>query len=182
MATTGQRRMTTTSSVSQKHQPRRYVLDDPYKTNRRQQQQTTRIKTNRNTNNMRGINNSNDSDQQQYLSRSGSSEYLIRNGQTITATEYGRMLHDSESSSGTATRYIDDNSIRQMLETDENGEQLLSSRSLTSSMATDVRNYPINIDPNPELIVRPNTQRLTYTHDVAVRYLRPPTPPPPGVR
>ncbi|CAF1499135.1 unnamed protein product, partial [Didymodactylos carnosus] len=118
--------------------------------------------------------------QQQYLSRSGSNEYFIRNGQTMTANEYTRTLHDSESSSGTATRYIDDNNIKQILEMDENGEQFMSSRSLLSPIAPDVKNYPINVDPNPELIVRPNTQRLTYTHDVAVRYLRPPTPPPPG--
>ncbi len=44
-----------------------------------------------------------------------------------------------------------------------------------------MKNYPINVDANPELVVRPNTQRLTYKQDIAVRYLKPNTPPPPGV-
>jgi hypothetical protein len=55
-------------------------------------------------------------------------------------------------------------------------------QALTAQATPDVKNYPINVDANPELIVRPNTQRLTYTQDIALRYLKPGTPPPPGVR
>ena len=53
---------------------------------------------------------------------------------------------------------------------------------ITAEATPNVKDYPINVDANPELIVRPNTQRLTYTQDIAVRYLKPSTPPPPGVR
>jgi len=38
----------------------------------------------------------------------------------------------------------------------------------------------INYDPNPEIIYRENPNDIIYTQKVGVRYLRPPTPPPPG--
>ena len=40
--------------------------------------------------------------------------------------------------------------------------------------------YPINDDPNPEIIRRPTEQQVIYNQEVAIRYLRPPTPPAPG--
>ncbi|CAF1475230.1 unnamed protein product [Didymodactylos carnosus] len=44
----------------------------------------------------------------------------------------------------------------------------------------DINKYPINYDPHPEMVHRPNLNHITYKQDVAVRYLQPPTPPPPG--
>ena len=35
-------------------------------------------------------------------------------------------------------------------------------------------------DPNPEYINKPNPNEVTYQHNISVRYLVPPTPPPPG--
>jgi hypothetical protein len=40
--------------------------------------------------------------------------------------------------------------------------------------------YPINQDPNPEIITRRVEQPINFTQEVAIRYLRPTTPPPPG--
>lgn len=40
--------------------------------------------------------------------------------------------------------------------------------------------YPINDDPNPEIIRKRTDQQLVYHQEVAIRYLRPPTPPAPG--
>lgn len=40
--------------------------------------------------------------------------------------------------------------------------------------------YKINFDPNPQIIRKHATDAVTYKQEVAVRYLRPPTPPPPG--
>lgn len=40
--------------------------------------------------------------------------------------------------------------------------------------------YAINDDPNPEIIRKKTDQNLVYQQEVAIRYLRPPTPPPPG--
>jgi hypothetical protein len=35
-------------------------------------------------------------------------------------------------------------------------------------------------DPNPEIITKPNPDHITYKQNISVRYLVPPTPPPPG--
>lgn len=40
--------------------------------------------------------------------------------------------------------------------------------------------YKINFDPNPQIIRKQAGDAVTYKQEVAVRYLRPPTPPPPG--
>lgn len=40
--------------------------------------------------------------------------------------------------------------------------------------------YKINFDPNPQIIKKHANDAVTYKQEVAVRYLRPPTPPPPG--
>lgn len=44
-----------------------------------------------------------------------------------------------------------------------------------------MQNHPeLNHDPNPEIIIKPNPDPITYQQNVSVRYLVPPTPPPPG--
>jgi hypothetical protein len=43
-----------------------------------------------------------------------------------------------------------------------------------------ITQYQINEDANPEVIRKRTDQTLIYEQEVAVRYLRPPTPPPPG--
>ena len=40
--------------------------------------------------------------------------------------------------------------------------------------------YAINEDSNPEIITKRSQQQLVYQQEVAIRYLRPPTPPAPG--
>lgn len=41
-------------------------------------------------------------------------------------------------------------------------------------------NPDVNQDLNPELITKPNPDTVTYQQNITVRYLAPPTPPPPG--
>jgi hypothetical protein len=43
-----------------------------------------------------------------------------------------------------------------------------------------ITQYVINEDSNPEVIRKRTEQQLIYEQEVAIRYLRPPTPPPPG--
>lgn len=43
-----------------------------------------------------------------------------------------------------------------------------------------LKEYPINNDNEPEVIKKRTDQTVIYEHEVAIRYLRPPTPPPPG--
>ena len=40
--------------------------------------------------------------------------------------------------------------------------------------------YEINKDPCPEIIRKKSDQEIVYKQEIAIRYLRPPTPPPPG--
>jgi hypothetical protein len=68
---------------------------------------------------------------------------------------------------------------------------LMASRSLSSSSSQQAiedndyeqffHNHPeLYHDPNPEVIIQPNPEQVTYKQNVSVRYLVPPTPPPPG--
>jgi len=43
-----------------------------------------------------------------------------------------------------------------------------------------ITEYIINEDANPEVITKRSTQQLEYIQELAIRYLRPPTPPAPG--
>ncbi len=44
-----------------------------------------------------------------------------------------------------------------------------------------IQNHPdVYKDPNPEIITKSNPDHVTYQQNVSVRYLVPPTPPPPG--
>ena len=43
-----------------------------------------------------------------------------------------------------------------------------------------LKHYPINQDPNPNILSKKSQQELVYTQELGIRYLRPPTPPPPG--
>lgn len=43
-----------------------------------------------------------------------------------------------------------------------------------------ISEYLINEDPNPEVITKRSNQKIEYIQELAIRYLRPPTPPAPG--
>ena len=43
-----------------------------------------------------------------------------------------------------------------------------------------INQYVINEDQHPEIITKKSTQHLEYVQELAIRYLRPPTPPTPG--
>lgn len=43
-----------------------------------------------------------------------------------------------------------------------------------------VSQYPINEDSNPEIITKRSNHQVEYIQELAIRYLRPPTPPAPG--
>ncbi|CAF1012220.1 unnamed protein product [Rotaria sordida] len=181
------RLISTSSTGSMCVPPRRYVLDVP--TSR-----TTRIsRTTRTTNGM-----NDDYDETNMRSRSpgmsttystvlrtninnGSNERLSHSGSREYYYGDGRNISSSPTN---VTRYYEDSSINQLLESGTTYNNSLAEdqevQALTAKATPDVKNYPINVDTNPELIVRPNTQRLQYKQDIAVRYLKPNTPPPPG--
>ena len=43
-----------------------------------------------------------------------------------------------------------------------------------------LENYSINMDENPDIITKRSQHRIQYIQELAIRYLRPPTPPPSG--
>ncbi len=43
-----------------------------------------------------------------------------------------------------------------------------------------ISEYLINEDSNPEIINKRTSQQIEYIQELAIRYLRPPTPPAPG--
>lgn len=163
--------------------PRRYVLDVPRgRTNR--MRTTTRLADEYDVTNTRSrsaggattystlVTSGIDTESGELLSRSGSREYYYRDG-------------GSDTSAASMSRYLEDGAVRQLVESNvtyaNSAMEDQEVQALTAQATPDVKNYPINVDANPEMIVRPNNQRLTYTQDIAVRYLKPGTPPPPGV-
>ena len=83
------------------------------------------------------------------------------------ANNIGLMAHGQQS-------YQRTNSA--MMTTSSNAIDQLVNQNIES----DASGYPLNQDPNPEHIRRHNNDRITYQQDVAIRYLQPPTPPPPA--
>ncbi|RNA05580.1 hypothetical protein BpHYR1_048826, partial [Brachionus plicatilis] len=43
-----------------------------------------------------------------------------------------------------------------------------------------IHEYKINTDINPEVLIKNSRQQIEYIQELAIRYLRPPTPPAPG--
>ena len=43
-----------------------------------------------------------------------------------------------------------------------------------------INQYELNQDPNPEFITKRYKENLEYVQELAIRYLKPPTPPAPG--
>ena len=159
--------------------PRRYVLDVPTSRSSRLANQTN-------------------DESDEVNSRTRSSGATMTYSNVLTTEAEGIPLSRSDSreyyygnsrdnmSSSNLTRYMDEASVEQLLQSDTRYSTTAIEdqevQALTNQSRIDVKNYPINVDANPEMVVRPNTQRVTYTQDIAVRYLKPSTPPPPGVR
>lgn len=43
-----------------------------------------------------------------------------------------------------------------------------------------ITDYKLNYDENPEFVLKKPREKITYKQEVGIRYLRPPSPPPPG--
>ena len=62
--------------------------------------------------------------------------------------------------------------IADELHVEEDDEQITS--------AFDISSVPLNVDPNPEVIVKKPSKRIRYKQGIAVKFLKPPTPEQPG--
>lgn len=62
----------------------------------------------------------------------------------------------------------------------ERGVWINKAESLNWKGPLPLNNYQINEDPEPEIIKKTTSQKIEYVQELAIRYLRPPTPPAPG--
>jgi hypothetical protein len=60
----------------------------------------------------------------------------------------------------------------------ETSNDFSQSRITTEHFHTNSASAPINQDPDPIRILKPNNQNIVYKQQVNIRYLQPPTPPP----
>jgi hypothetical protein len=113
----------------------------------------------------------------------------IRNQYIMSDDEYAELnnnvntltrLDDIESAILRSTVPIDLNETEEITVNGERG--IWANRNEVTNWRGNypISKYPINDDPNPEIIRKRTDQHLVYHQEVAIRYLRPPTPPAPG--
>jgi hypothetical protein len=79
-----------------------------------------------------------------------------------------------------STNPIDTNETEEITINGYKGLWLNKSEILNWSGHLPISQYPINDDQNPKIVRKLSDKKCTYEQDIAIRYLRPPTPPPPG--
>lgn len=62
----------------------------------------------------------------------------------------------------------------------ERGIWINKAESLNWKSSIPLNIYPINEDTEPEILTKSTSQKIEYVQELAIRYLRPPTPPAPG--
>lgn len=92
----------------------------------------------------------------------------------------GNVLSEVEAAILRSTVPIDVNETEEITVNGERGIWANKTETLNFRGVIPISHYAINDDPNPEIIRKKTDQKLVYQQEVAIRYLRPPTPPPPG--
>lgn len=92
----------------------------------------------------------------------------------------GNVLSEIEAAILRSSVPIDVNETEEITVNGERGIWANKHESLNFRGVIPISHYTINDDPNPEIIRKKTDQKLVYQQEVAIRYLRPPTPPPPG--
>ncbi|CAF3390619.1 unnamed protein product [Rotaria socialis] len=110
-------------------------------------------------------------EQQQLTQETGDAQAAAQQGQDVNYAQYtrsGAERADDQQGGG----YLDQNSSGIVQQYVGATGQLAQQQGANG--------YKINFDPNPQIIRKQANDAVTYKQEVAVRYLRPPTPPPPG--
>lgn len=89
-------------------------------------------------------------------------------------------LSDIETAILKSTMPIDINETEEITVNGERGIWANKSEVVNWRGIIPIAQYQINEDTNPEVITKRSQQQLIYQQEVAIRYLRPPTPPAPG--
>jgi hypothetical protein len=103
----------------------------------------------------------------------------FNNNNSTKSTNGGVQLSEIESAILRSTMPLDMNETEEITVNGERGI-LLNKNEIANWRGIPLSQYAINDDPNPEIIRKQTDQKLTYHQEVAIRYLRPPTPPAPG--
>lgn len=110
---------------------------------------------------------------------SQSSNNYASNFNNNSKSTNGVQLSEIESAILRSTMPLDLNETEEITVNGERGI-LLNKNEIVNWRGIPLSKYAINDDPNPEIIRKQTDQKLTYHQEVAIRYLRPPTPPAPG--
>lgn len=107
-------------------------------------------------------------------------QYLMNENDISNISQTITRLDDIESAILRSTVPIDLNETEEITVNGERG--IWANRNEVTNWRGNypISKYPINDDPNPEIIRKRTDQHLVYHQEVAIRYLRPPTPPAPG--
>ncbi|CAF3375622.1 unnamed protein product [Rotaria sp. Silwood1] len=112
-------------------------------------------------------------DQQQVMQENGDQQAAVHQGQEINYAQYtrsGAELANEQQVGGVGFLEQNNGGIVQ--------QYVGAAGQLAQQQGQN--GYKINFDPNPQIIRKHANDAVTYKQEVAVRYLRPPTPPPPG--
>jgi hypothetical protein len=115
---------------------------------------------------------------------SGGSSSLVGTSSSASASASSTFLSAIEQSILRSTQPIDVNETENLTVTfqgkQESGIWANRQEVVNWRGVVPITEYVLNEDMNPEVITKRSEQQLTYIQELAIRYLRPPTPPAPG--
>jgi hypothetical protein len=113
------------------------------------------------------------SGEQQHIQENVEQQVPLNQGQDVNYAQYTRSgVEHANEQQGNGAGFSDQNNAGIIQQYAGAAGQLAQQQGQNG--------YKINFDPNPQIIRKHANDAVTYKQEVAVRYLRPPTPPPPG--
>lgn len=116
-------------------------------------------------------------------SHSFSNSYLIQNNKTSSYDCIGIRNEHLSQMEASLLRASEPIQLDEHHEIEANGERgIWANRTEVLNWKGDIqiKDYPINEDPQPKVIRKKNNQKIEYIQELAIRYLKPPSVPPPG--
>jgi hypothetical protein len=124
------------------------------------------------------------STQSSVSSYSSSNEIELKNNQQKSPSITSILKKKNNNNSNSQTKHhvtIRENYPTNEINQSVSSQKINENQHILSNYQQFIHNHPdLYNDPNPEIITKPNPDHITYQQNVSVRYLVPPTPPPPG--
>lgn len=105
---------------------------------------------------------------------------LSKSREALNTTQIKGAFSEIEKAILNATKPIDFSETEEIEYNGQKGVLMNKQEILAWKGPVPINQYKLNEDPKPEVIVKQTNHILNYQQEIAVRYLRPPTPPPPG--